>query len=99
HFIANVAIRGDSRGNHPDSVAAQELGDVADTANIGVAVFFGEAEALAEIRANDVPVENLDVQPALAQDRRKPPRNSRFSGPGQAGEPDGKTASHSYLHP
>ena len=58
-----LAVRGD-RGRHRDhAVAGEQRGDESDPEDVGVAVLLREAEALREVLAHFVAVEQLDLAP------------------------------------
>src|SRR5260370_37333139 len=63
HFIADGAVRGNGGGDHDHAVAGEQLRDVADAPDVGVAVLAREAQALGEILAYLVSVEQLDPNP------------------------------------
>src|SRR5262249_35167304 len=71
-------------------VAREELRDVADAADVGVAVLLAEAEALAERRAELVAVEQLDAHAALEQIVLDALGERRLAGAGEPGEPEGE---------
>jgi len=48
-------------------VAAEQLGNEGDTPDVGVAVFLGEAESLAQVRAHHIAVQHLHADLPLAQ--------------------------------
>src|SRR5262249_44562979 len=89
-LVAHLPIRRDGRGDRDDAVAREELRDVADAADVGVAVLLAEAEALAERRAELVAVEQLDAHAALEQIVLDALGERRLAGAGEPGEPEGE---------
>ena len=82
YLIANFAVRRNRRGNRDDTVARQQIADVADAPDVDVAILFGKAEALGKIGANFVAVEDFDAVPAIAQLGRGEVGKRRFPSPG-----------------
>src|SRR5713101_2669973 len=93
-LIANLAVRRNRRGNCSHAVARQKPTDIADTPDIGVAVFLGKPEPLREIGPHLVAVEHLDIMAAAAQFRRCHCRQRRFACARQAREPERKALFH-----
>ena len=79
-FVANAAVRRDRGGDRHATAAAHELGDVGDAADVGVAVFLGKTEALAEVLAHFVAVEHLDMSLPVAQGLFERPRERALAG-------------------
>jgi hypothetical protein len=65
----------------------QLAGDIADAGDVGVAVGPAEAEALAQVGADLVAVQQLDPVAALGQGRGELGGHGRLARPGQAGQP------------
>ena len=94
HLVAHGLVRGD-RGRHRDhTVPGEEARDVTDPADIGVAVLFREAEALRQVLAHLVAVEELDPVAPLLQVRDHDVRDGALAGTRQAGEPETEAGSH-----
>src|SRR2546429_4724024 len=91
-FVAHRAVGRDRRADHHHAVAGEQLRDVADAADVGVAVLAGEAEALGEILAYLVAVERLDPDAGAAQLVRHGARERGLAGPRQTGEPERESA-------
>src|SRR5215813_2827672 len=64
YLVAYGSVWRDSSGDHRCPIARQQLGDIADAANVGVTIFFAKAQAFAEIGAHLIAIEHLD---SLAQ--------------------------------
>ena len=77
------------RGDGDDAVLAEQIAHEAHAAHVLVAIFLREAEATAQIGANDVAVEDLHTQPVHAQVPRHALRHARLARTRQAGEPQG----------
>ena len=87
-LVADLAIRRD-RGNDGDApAAADQFGDVRDAADIGVAIFLGKTEAFAEVFADIVSVEDLDVPLAFAQRLLQRVGKRALARAGEASKPD-----------
>ena len=67
HLVADLAVGRDRGRDRDDAVAREQIADVADAADVGVAVFLGKAQALGEVGADFVAVEDFDAMTALAQ--------------------------------
>jgi hypothetical protein len=93
-LVADLAVRRDRGGDHGHAVAAQQVRHERDPANVGVAVLLAEAQALAQVRPDDIAVQHLHVMPALSQRRLQPLRDRRFAGPRKAREPHSEAAFH-----
>ena len=87
-FVADVAIRRDGGADRDDAVARQQSSDEADAANVRVAIFLGESQSFAQVRAHLIAVENLDASAARHEALADALRERRFPGAGQAGEPE-----------
>ena len=94
HFVANVAIGRDRRGDRDDAVAREQVAYVADPPDIDVAILFGKTESLGEIGADFVAVENLDAMRAFTEFLGDQIRKRGFSRSGKAGKPQGKALIH-----
>src|SRR5581483_9075801 len=60
-LVADIAVGRDRGRDDGDAVAGEEVGDEADAEDVGVAVLLAEAEAFAEVGADDVAVQDLDL--------------------------------------
>jgi hypothetical protein len=63
-------------------------GHKADAQDVGVAVLLAEAEALGEVRADHVAIEDGDLASAFEQERGQHLGGGALAGAAQAGEPD-----------
>ena len=77
-LVADLAVGADRGGDGARARARDELRHEADAANVGVAIFFGEAEPFGQVHAHLVAVERLDVQPALRDLAREHRGQGRF---------------------
>src|SRR5438477_2262353 len=89
-FVAHRAVGRDRRADHHHAVAGEQVRDVADAADVGVAVLAREAEALGEVLAYLVAVQGLDPDAGAAQLVRHGARERGLAGPGQTSEPEGE---------
>ncbi len=94
HLVAHVAVGRNRRGDRDHAVARQQMADVADAPDVGVAIFLGKPESLGKIGADFVAVEDFDAMRALAQFFGGQIRERRFSRAGQARKPQGKPLIH-----
>src|SRR5262249_21835171 len=92
HLVADLAVGRDRGGDGDDAVPSQELGHVADAADVGVAVLLREAEPLREVRPDLVTVEDLGALAGVAQPAGDLERQRALAGAGEAGEPDDEAA-------
>src|SRR5207302_8735005 len=72
---------------HGGAVAPEQLDDVTDAADVGVAVFAREPEALGEVLAHFVAVEDFDGDAATTQLCAHRGRERGLARAGQPGEP------------
>src|SRR5258705_6764790 len=89
-LVADLGVWGDRRGDHRHAVAAEQVGDEGDATDVDVAVLLREAEALREVFAHHVAIEDLQLRTALAQLFLEQPGNCRLAGTGESGEPEGE---------
>jgi len=90
HGVLHPAPRGTA--DHHHVVAREQLRDVADAADVGVAVLAREAEALGEVLAHLVAVERLD-RDAVARELAAQGRGKRgLARPRQTREPEGEAS-------
>ena len=82
-LVADLLERRDGRDDDPDPVAGQKVGHEADPQHVDVPVLAREAEALGEVGANDVPVEDLDLAVPLSQLPLHDVGYGRLAGPGE----------------
>src|SRR6266852_8195635 len=61
---ARFAVRRDGRGDTRHVVASEQAAHKGDTLDVGIAVFFAEAQSFAEVGAHDIAVEYFDIAPA-----------------------------------
>src|SRR2546430_2548666 len=86
-LVANRAVGRDRGRDHRHAVPREQLGDVADATDVGVAVLAREPEALGEVLAHLVPVEHFDRDAATAQLRAHAAGERGFARAGQSGKP------------
>src|SRR5262245_45689466 len=79
---------GGADGHHP--VPGEEMADVPDAADVGVAVLPREPQSLGQVLAHLVAVEDLDVAAPRAQDLADGPREGGLPRARETGEPDGE---------
>src|SRR2546430_10595365 len=91
-FVAHRAVGRDRRADHHHAVAGEQVRDVADAADVGVAVLAREAEALGEGLAYLVAVDRLDPYAGAAQLVRHGAREPGPARPRQTGEPERESA-------
>src|ERR1700730_5241909 len=90
-LVARLAVRGDRRTDHRDSIALEQVSHEADAADVRVAVFLREAEALRKIRANDVAVQRFEGMARRPNALLEYSRDRGFAGAREPGEPDDET--------
>ena len=96
-LVADGAIRADGGGHRAGAAPGEQLGDVADAADVRVAIFLREAEALGEVRANLVPVEHLDGDAPRTNLGREHGSEGALARATETGEPDHETVRHGAL--
>ena len=89
-LTAGVAIGRDGRDDDRRAGPREPRGDPADAQDVAVAVLLGEAEALGEVRADDVAVEDLDERAAPLQLVRDEAADGGLAGCGEARQPHGE---------
>src|SRR5256885_4001327 len=87
HLVPDRAVGGYRGRNHRDPVAREQLRDVTDAADVGVAVRARKPQALGEILAHLVPVEHFNRDAPSTQLRAHRGGARGLSRAGQAGEP------------
>src|SRR5262245_15312491 len=87
-LVADLAVRADRRADRDAAVLGERVRDPADAADVRVAVRLPEAEALRQVRAHDVAVEDLVVEVALLELALELRGDRRLAGAREAGEPD-----------
>src|SRR5436190_6435538 len=87
HLVADRAVGRDRGRDHRHAVPREQLRDVADAADVGVAVFAREPEALGEVLAHLVAVEDFDGDAATTQLCAHGGRERGLARAGQPGEP------------
>jgi len=65
--LAKRPVGRDRRGDSDDAVAGEQVTDKADAPNVGVAILFAEPQALAQIGADDIPIQYLDLVTLVAK--------------------------------
>src|SRR5580704_12366032 len=88
-FFAGRAVGRDSRDQHHDSVAGEHPGHKRDAANVLVAVRLAEAEILTKVLADDVAIDDLDLQSMREQLGGDGATDGRLAGAAQPSEPYG----------
>src|SRR5450759_2149051 len=88
HGRPRPGVRRHDRDQHQDAVAGQQVGDVADPADVLVPVGAAEAEVSAEVGADGVAVEHLHPPAGGAQAAGRSQRDGGLASAGQAGQPD-----------
>src|SRR6266850_725861 len=97
-LVADLAIGRDRGRDRRDAVAREHVGDVSDATDVRVAVFLGEAEALREVLAHFVAVEDLDATSLRLQDRREVRRERALARTGESREPEDETlVAHEFV--
>ena len=91
-LLPRLLVGRDRRDDHGGAGAREARGDPADPLDVGVPVLLREAEALREVRADDVAVEVLDDQAAPLELGPDVVGDRRLAGPGEAREPQGEAA-------
>jgi hypothetical protein len=88
HLIAVGAVRGDEGGDRHRAGVGEQLGDLADAADVLGAVLRGEAQVLVEPVADVVAVEDVGAHAALAEPLLEIDRDGRLARAGKARQPD-----------
>src|SRR2546427_8703028 len=91
HLVSDRAIRGDRGRDHRYAVARKQLGDIADAADVGVAILARKPQALGEILTHLVSVEHFDGDPATAEPLAHRGGERGLARAGQTGEPQRET--------
>ena len=86
--LPHLLVRRDRGDDHGGAGARDARGDPADARDVDVAVLLREAEALREVRADDVAVEVLDDEAAPLELRLDDVRDRRLARARQAREPE-----------
>src|SRR5436190_4025424 len=87
HLVADRAVGRDRGRDHGHTVPREQLCDIADAADVGVAVLAREPQTLGEILPHLVPVEHLDRDAAITQLRAHRGSKRGLARAGQTGEP------------
>src|SRR5437867_10207412 len=88
HLVADRAVGRDRGCDHRHAVPREQLRDVTDAADVGVAVFAREPQALGEVLAHLVAVEDFDRDAATTQLCAHRGRERGLARAGQSGEPE-----------
>ena len=91
---AHLLVRRDRRDDHDRAGAREPRGDPADARDVRVAVLLREAEALREMRADDVAVEVVDDEAAPLELRLDDVRDRRLARAREPGEPEDEALAH-----
>jgi uncharacterized protein YbjT (DUF2867 family) len=86
--VAVGAVRADEAGDGNDAGVSEELGDLADAADVLRAVFGGEAEVLVQPVSDVVAVEPIGVLALLEQHLFEGDGDGALAAAGQAGQPE-----------
>ena len=89
HVVAVLAVGADEAGQRDDAGVGEQLGDLADAADVFLAVGGGEAEVLVQPVADVVAVEHVGQPAALHQGVFQREGDGALARAGQAGEPEG----------
>src|SRR5918995_2777703 len=92
HRVPRLPVRGDRTTDRRDAVAGQQLRDEPDPEDVRVAVILREPQALRQVLADDVAVEDLGLQPSRTELVVEHLRDRRFPGAGEAREPHREAA-------
>ena len=87
--VAVLAIGADEAGHGDDAAVGEQLGDLADAADVLLAVGGGEAEVLVQPVADVVAVEDVGQPAALHQGVFQREGDGALARAAQAGEPEG----------
>ena len=90
-LVAGRLVRAHGGADHRAVMTDDLRGDEADAADIGVAVLLAEPEALGQVRADDVAVQQGDGPPPLQQHDHQGFRDRGLAGPAEPGEPEAET--------
>src|SRR5712671_1154213 len=93
-LVPHLAVGRDRRGDGNATASRNEPGDIADAADVGVAIFFGESQSLGQVGPDIITVEQLDMAAAPRKLLFQGVRDRRLSRTGQACEPDDETLGH-----
>src|SRR5882672_289735 len=91
HFVADVAVGRDRGRDRDHAIAREHVGDETDAADVGVAVFLRKAQALREVLAHFVAVEDFDLLAAVAEDRSEVFGQRALARARETGEPESET--------
>src|SRR5512132_2443894 len=91
HMAPRFLVRRDRRDEHRPAVTRQPGGDPADPLDVRVAVLLREAEALREVRADDVAVQVFDHVTAALELGADDLRDRRLAGARKPRKPEGET--------
>src|SRR5579884_3458033 len=97
--LTSLAVGRDGGRNTGHTVARQQAAHEGDALDVGIAILAAEAQALAQMRAHHITIQNLYVATARLQTLLDSFRKRAFAGAGEAGKPDCETGSvcHVYL--
>src|SRR5882762_7853599 len=93
-LVAHLAVWRDRSGDGNAPVSRHEPRDVADAADVGVAILLGEPQSIGQVGADVITVEHLDVATPPRNLLFQRVRDRRLSRTGQACEPDDETLGH-----
>ena len=85
--VAVLAVGADEAGHGDDAAVGEQFRDLADAANVLLAVGRGEAQVLVEAVADVVAVEDVGQPAALDQGVFEGERDGALAGSAQAGKP------------
>ena len=88
-LVADRAIRADDRAKRGPAVLGDQAGDITDAPDVGVAVFLAEAEALGQVSADLVAVQERAIAAELGEPLDGRVRDGALARTRKAGEPEG----------
>src|SRR5262249_3424689 len=91
YLVTDGAVGGDRSRHYDNAIAREQFSDEPDASNVGVPVFLAESQALRQVSAHDVAVEQLDIVTAVPNLVHQELGHRTLAGTGQAGEPNGDT--------
>src|SRR5208283_1989150 len=94
-FVTDGAVGADHRAERRSSVHRHQAGDIANPADVGIAVFLAETQALGKVRADLVSVKQRAISAKLGQALDEGMSDGALSRARKSGEPDG----HSLAEP
>src|SRR5439155_10479172 len=90
HGVPRLGVGRDGRHDHARAMPREQLGDEADAQDVGVAILTREAEALAEVGADDIAVQVIHQDAAPLQLGADDLRDGALASTGEPGKPEGE---------